>query len=416
MESEVANADYVLIVCTPAYARKAVARNGGVGYEQQIVSGRLVSGIPRSSFIPVIRAGEYELGEKCAIPENFLGIVALDFRDDEKFFESFETLLRVLFSTPEFTPPPIGTPPDFPASLERVPAPISSEKDTGSGWSLPKGGNRVLSVAGKELNRRTVAVLTVGILSAIALFASTMPMMPTREVSPSVPPRHLVPPTPADKKKFVHDFTDPTYEAFELLSDRRTLDMRDWRDVPQDKMSEPISPVTLTREIKARKKVDVNAIRFQFSTSSLDMNFVCDTQNYTVEEKAPGPTGGKVGIQKTYQVVVDLSKVGVGEEFTVLIEATYWNAFQPPDGTFMTMRMHAPVGLISMTLISPEKRKFVDYRLADIKVSDIAAGSKAQPEWDRGKGVFLIDKNREVIYWEVPNPEVGHAYKINWNS
>jgi TIR domain len=41
MEQEVAAADFVLVVCTPTYARKSNNRQGGVGYEQQIVSGQL---------------------------------------------------------------------------------------------------------------------------------------------------------------------------------------------------------------------------------------------------------------------------------------------------------------------------------------------------------------------------------------
>ena len=76
MEAEVAEADYVLVVCTPTYAQKSNARAGGVGYEQQIVSGQLASGTRREKFIPIVRAGTYEAGDEGAIPTQFLGIVS----------------------------------------------------------------------------------------------------------------------------------------------------------------------------------------------------------------------------------------------------------------------------------------------------------------------------------------------------
>jgi tetratricopeptide (TPR) repeat protein len=111
MEQEVAAADFVLVVCTPSYAHKSDSRQGGVGYEQQIVSGQLMSGTSRSKFIPILRNGEYNQGPECAIPTHFGGIAWIDFRNEALFDESFEDLVRVIFSKPRFAPPPLGTPP-----------------------------------------------------------------------------------------------------------------------------------------------------------------------------------------------------------------------------------------------------------------------------------------------------------------
>ena len=44
MERKIATSGHVLVVCTPQYARKANTRRGGVGYEQQIISGRIEPG------------------------------------------------------------------------------------------------------------------------------------------------------------------------------------------------------------------------------------------------------------------------------------------------------------------------------------------------------------------------------------
>jgi hypothetical protein len=116
MEQEVAAADFVLVVCTPSYARKSNNRQGGVGYEQQIVSGQLMSGTARSKFIPILRKGGYEPGPDFALPTHFLGIAWIEFRDDEAFDRSLEDLIRVLLSKPRFAPPPLGPRP----SLETI--------------------------------------------------------------------------------------------------------------------------------------------------------------------------------------------------------------------------------------------------------------------------------------------------------
>jgi tetratricopeptide (TPR) repeat protein len=108
MEQEVEASDFVLVVCTPSYAHKSNKRQGGVGYEQQIVSGQLMAGIARSKFIPILRKGGCEPGPDCAIPAHFLGIAWIDFRDDEAFEVSLEDLIRVILSKPRFAPPPLG--------------------------------------------------------------------------------------------------------------------------------------------------------------------------------------------------------------------------------------------------------------------------------------------------------------------
>jgi tetratricopeptide (TPR) repeat protein len=157
MEQEVAAADFVLVVCTPSYARKSNNRQGGVGYEQQIVSGQLMSGTARSKFIPILRKGDYEPGPDFAIPTHFLGIAWIEFRDDEAFDKSLEDLIRVILSKPRFAPPPLGARP----SLETITATMLNRvgiTEADGGRELPdlkveKGGSvkTDLKAAGIEI-------------------------------------------------------------------------------------------------------------------------------------------------------------------------------------------------------------------------------------------------------------------------
>jgi tetratricopeptide (TPR) repeat protein len=148
MEQEVEAADFVLVVCTPSYARKSNNRQGGVGYEQQIVSGQLMSGTARSKFIPILRKGGYEPGPDCAIPTHFLGIAWIEFRDDVIFEESLEDLIRVIFSKPRFAPPPLGAR----RSLETITATrLNRIKPIEDGESLEKGDSVKTNLKGADI-------------------------------------------------------------------------------------------------------------------------------------------------------------------------------------------------------------------------------------------------------------------------
>lgn len=54
MEKSITEADYVLIICTPTYKKKADSRTGGVGYEGHIISGELFSKGNERKFIPIM--------------------------------------------------------------------------------------------------------------------------------------------------------------------------------------------------------------------------------------------------------------------------------------------------------------------------------------------------------------------------
>lgn len=62
MEQSIAVADYVIIVCTENYKVKADGRIGGVGYENNIISGDLYSksGLTDEKYIPVLRSGNWD--------------------------------------------------------------------------------------------------------------------------------------------------------------------------------------------------------------------------------------------------------------------------------------------------------------------------------------------------------------------
>ena len=107
METNVRESDFVVIVCTPPYAKKANAGSGGAGYEKQIVTGEMFHGAKPSKFIPLIRSGS----DDDALPSYLKGKKYIDFRDDKKYDEKLYDLLHQLHGVPKNPRPPIGQSP-----------------------------------------------------------------------------------------------------------------------------------------------------------------------------------------------------------------------------------------------------------------------------------------------------------------
>ncbi len=60
METAVRESDFVIIVCTPRYKKRADERAGGVGYEESVMTSELFTGqSDLEKFIPVLRRGEW---------------------------------------------------------------------------------------------------------------------------------------------------------------------------------------------------------------------------------------------------------------------------------------------------------------------------------------------------------------------
>jgi hypothetical protein len=59
MERAIRENDYVLVVCTPRYKRKADGRTGGTGYEGDVMTGAILGGADQRKFIPILRDGAW---------------------------------------------------------------------------------------------------------------------------------------------------------------------------------------------------------------------------------------------------------------------------------------------------------------------------------------------------------------------
>lgn len=109
METHLADADYVVMVCTDKYVAKANAGTGGVGYEKMIITADLLSRIDSNKVVPVIR----QFGTH-AVPTFLKTKLFVNFSKDEDYEFSFDELVRTFHDAPLFKKPEIGNNPFTP--------------------------------------------------------------------------------------------------------------------------------------------------------------------------------------------------------------------------------------------------------------------------------------------------------------
>lgn len=101
METAIRQNDFVILICTPRYKQKADMRQGGVGYEGDIMTGEVFVMENRRKFIPILRSGEW----KYSGPSWLLGSYYLDFRGEN--FESNYSILKDTLHNRLPEPPPV---------------------------------------------------------------------------------------------------------------------------------------------------------------------------------------------------------------------------------------------------------------------------------------------------------------------
>jgi len=109
METEIAQSDYVVMVCTETYVKKANAGEGGVGYEKMIISSSLLSKIDSNIIIPVVRQSS-----AAVIPTFLKSKIYINFSIDSEIEYSLDELLRTVLNAPLYEKPEIGLNPFTP--------------------------------------------------------------------------------------------------------------------------------------------------------------------------------------------------------------------------------------------------------------------------------------------------------------
>jgi len=130
MECAVQENDFVIAVCTPRYKSRSDVRDGGVGYEGDIMTAAVFTGANQRKFIPVLRSGKWN----DAAPFWLLGRVYIDLTGDPYSESKYKELLRALHGAREVAPP-IGPRPDFGADKTALSPALAPILDRPVAWT-----------------------------------------------------------------------------------------------------------------------------------------------------------------------------------------------------------------------------------------------------------------------------------------
>lgn len=115
METHLAEANNIIMVCTERYVEKANSGEGGVGYEKMIITSNLLKKIDENKVIPIIRQnGEANL------PTFLKSKLYINFSKNDDFESNYDDLVRAIHKSPLFEKPPIGNNPFKPVLKESL--------------------------------------------------------------------------------------------------------------------------------------------------------------------------------------------------------------------------------------------------------------------------------------------------------
>lgn len=103
MERAIAGTKYVLIICTPRYKSRSERREGGVGYEGDIITGELLQARNHRKFIPILRRGSW----RESAPSWLAGKYYIDLSDGPRYESQYQDLLSTLVGSWP-APPPVA--------------------------------------------------------------------------------------------------------------------------------------------------------------------------------------------------------------------------------------------------------------------------------------------------------------------
>ena len=118
MEKEIRENDYVLVICTPDYRSKSDERQGGVGYEGDIMTAEVHTQGNHRKFIPILARGTWDT----SAPSWLKGKYYVDLSTAEKYDKNYAELTATLLGT-QVVPPPLRAASNTPAQTRSEPQP-----------------------------------------------------------------------------------------------------------------------------------------------------------------------------------------------------------------------------------------------------------------------------------------------------
>lgn len=200
----------------------------------------------------------------------------------------------------------------------------------------------------------------------------------------------------------------PDTSAFKIATDHRTFDLRAWRPLRDGDGPHAVG-VSMTRTLRLTKDKPADRMDFLGRTSGSDIVLRCEEPNPDKAEvfasEAKPTVEGKAMTER--RLSVDVANVPVGQEFKLGTKTSFWNSLQTPDEQWLGALGSDASKLLSLLVLFPPDRPF--------KGGGLRAGP-TDGELEPYTGTMLVFQGAggSWVYWEVPGPQVGHTYRLDW--
>lgn len=236
----------------------------------------------------------------------------------------------------------------------------------------------------------------------------------------------------------------PEYGNFNVMRDIRVIDLRSRKKLKfwQHKLGGKYSPVTWLRYTLARKKKgheNTQEMVFRFATSGYEVIPRSLTHEYWL---ATSVTDKSIHPNETLNMVrhvnADVSKEK-DNDFLVVTEATYWNAFQGEKEWASITAVDKHARAIGVSVIFPRNNLHTQVTLrkhnvhtkekVEIAWIDTTKKESERSPQERVRGMrsgeqkigrdgelyelFLDDLSR-TIYWLINKPDINYRYDVGW--
>ena len=212
--------------------------------------------------------------------------------------------------------------------------------------------------------------------------------------------------TPAETATIVATLPDPQYNGVEILKDVRIIDLRGRVPVPPDKKtSEKISSATWVRNTLMKKVAEKSFVEFEFATTGAGIDARSLTHKYEIITTKQPHFHGSVQVKPTV-LKIDISNEPVGQEFLIINEMTYWNAFTGEETDWAAMH-RVQNEEVAMVVLFPENKPVKSYEFLQYKQG-------VQPEPFRGRHRSYVSENGLVLFWGPEDLKRDFVYQTRW--
>lgn len=200
-------------------------------------------------------------------------------------------------------------------------------------------------------------------------------------------------------------------DEIETLRDISMWDLRGWKSVPTEGENSRYSPANYVNYLHVRKVRPASIYRAHYATNGSLIDLRCITHQYNLLLQQGGAGGYAHPGEKTYEMDIDVTNVAVGEEFLIVVEATYWNSFQGTQRQEIetyTDKDMKHMDELAIFVLMPESKPFRN-PLRCARTADKECVSYG------GHERFYTDKDGRFMYWGIDERLPDRHYQLSWD-